>query len=181
VVNYLIQCSACRDFIRFQNRNKFVMVMRVRYVHTKGLATMIDIDVRGVLMTWSTTVHDNRSKRVRGNALIWAAGHTSALGAIAEQSASLDMIGDGHRVVQDIVMEWSLSSVLLLRREVWWGNVNDMYLSIERWDDARAILWLLATVLVTDRALVSGTIIAQVAIKFTVVTLVVAVHFAENV
>ena len=70
MINYLIRCSACRDFIRFQNGNKFAMVMRVRYVRTKGLATMIDVDARGVLVTWSMTVGDNRSERARGDVLI---------------------------------------------------------------------------------------------------------------
>jgi len=91
--------SACRDFIRFQNRNKFVMVMRVRYVCTKGLATVINVNARGVLMTWSTTVHDDRGKRARGDALIWVVGCTSASGAIAERSASSDLVSDGHGVV----------------------------------------------------------------------------------
>ena len=60
------------------------------------------------------------------------------------------------------------------------GNVDDAHIGIERWDDARAVLRLLAIVFMTDRTHIGGAIIMQVAVKFAVVTLVMAVHFAGD-
>ena len=44
VINYLMRCSACRDFIMLQNRNKFAMNNRRRYIHKKGRLTMVDVN-----------------------------------------------------------------------------------------------------------------------------------------
>ena len=159
MVDYLIRCSACRDFIRFQNRNKFLMVMRVRYVHMKGLAAVINVNAGDIWRLWSATVHDNRSKGTRGNALIETIWHSLTTRTVAERSVSLNTIGDRHGIVQDVAMEWGLSSILSLRWDIWRRDIGDVHFSDKGWNDAWAVLRLLAAALLADGALVGGAVV----------------------
>jgi len=132
IIDYLIRCSACRDFIRVQNRNKFAMVMRVRNVRTKGLLAVVDMDARNIGMSRLAHVINDGGKRARGDALIRAAWHASAMRAVAKRNMSADSVCDRDGVVKGFTVEGHLPSILALRRrgKVRRWDINDVRLMI---------------------------------------------------
>ena len=78
-IDYLMRCSACRDFIMFQKRNKFATNNRRRYVRTKGRLAMVDVDAGDICgSSESAVISNNGCKRARGDTLIGAAWSSSA-------------------------------------------------------------------------------------------------------
>ena len=129
----------------------------------------------------SAVVGNNGREGTRCGALIRAAWSSSASGAVAERSMSLDSIRNWRRVCHDGAVKRRLSSVLSGSWCVGRRDVNDSNFGVERRDDPRAGLRFLPTVRVADGALVRGAIIAEMAEQSAVIALVVAVFFAGNV
>jgi len=143
---------------------------------------VVDVNARdiGVAMLSAIVGNDGR-EGARCNALIRAAWHASATGAVAEWRMSLDSIRNWRRVGHDGAVERRLSSVLSGSWCIGRRDVNDSNFGVERRDDARTILRLLPTVRIADGALVRGAIIAEMAEQSAVIALVVTVLFAGDV
>jgi len=143
---------------------------------------VVDVNARDIgVVSLSAVVGDDGCEGTRCSALIRAAWHASATGAVAERSMSLDSIRDWRRVCHDGAVERRLSSVLSGSWCVGRRDVNDSNFGVERRDDLWAVLRFLPTVRVADGALVRRAIIVEMAEQSAVIALVVTVFFAGDV
>ena len=118
---------------------------------------MVDVNARDVSMaSLSAVVGNDGREGMRHGALIRAAWHASATGAVAERGVSLDSIRNWRRVCHNVAVERRLSSVLSGSWCVGRRDVNDSNFGVKRRNDARAVLRLLSTVRVADGAFVRG-------------------------